>query len=105
MEKRFKVKSKKEFINEINEEEKNIRLNTFVVGGTALATITCLTLTGNAEIDVARRVGTLLLSFVSSKGLYDSSKVLYESMKRKTKLEDLFYSEFNEEYENRGKRK
>lgn len=103
MEQRFKIKSKKEFKKEMNAEEKNVRLNTFIVGGTALATISCIVLTGNAEIDIARRIGTMLLSFVSSKGLYDSSKNLYESIKRKTKLEDLYYSNFDNDFENRGK--
>ena len=59
----------------------------------------------NNELDFVQRCAYLLLSTVTSKGLYDSAKILNESIKRKLKLEKTYFDTYEEEYvEKRGRR-
>ena len=97
--KRYKIKMKRELENEIDSERKNVTINALVTGVAALGAITCFSLTGVNDAEFSQRVGTLLLGVASSKGVYDSVKVLTESLKRKAKLENSYFDTFGIEYE------
>ena len=97
--KRYKIKKKIELENEIDSERKNVTINAFVTGVAALSAITCFTLTGVNDAEFSQRVGTLLLGVASSKGVFDSVKVLTESLKRKSKLENSYFDAFGTDYE------
>lgn len=97
--KRYKIKMRKTFENEIDEERKRVTLNSFMVGASALATIVFALSVTNADLEASQRIGSLLISSISSKGLYDSVKILNNSIKRKTKLENTYFDTYNEEYE------
>lgn len=97
--KRYKIKQKKAFEQEIDEERKRVTINTVITGGTILATTLCALSVLNNELDFVQRCAYLLLSTVTSKGLYDSAKTLNEALKRKLKLERTYFDTYNEEYE------
>lgn len=97
--KRYKIKQKKAFEQEIDEERKRVTINTLITGGTILATTLCALSVLNNELDFVQRCAYLLLSTVTSKGLYDSAKTLNEAVKRKLKLERTYFDTYNEEYE------
>ena len=97
--KRYKIKQKKAFEQEIDEEAKRVTLNTIITGSTALATTICALSVANDELDFVQRCAFLLLTTVTSKGLYDSVKLLNESIKRKLKLEKTYFDTYAEEYE------
>lgn len=97
--KRYKIKQKKAFEQEIDEERKRVTINTVITGGTILATTLCALSVLNNELDFVQRCAYLLLSTVTSKGLYDSAKTLNEAVKRKLKLERTYFDTYNEEYE------
>ena len=97
--KRYKITKRKSLEHEIDEESKRITLNTFAVGATVLATTVFAISTINADLEISQRIGSLLMSLVSTKGLYDSVKILNESIKRKEKLENTYFDTYNEEYE------
>jgi len=97
--KRYKIRARKAFEQEIDEERKRVTMNTFVVGGTVLVTAACALITGNEDLEIAQRMGALLMGVVSSKGVYESAKILSESLKRKVKLEDTYFEKFGQEYE------
>ena len=97
--KRYKIKSRKSLEHEIDEESKRVTLNTFAVGATVLVTTAFALSVGNDNLEVFQRLGSLLMSVISSKGVYDSAKILNESIKRKTKLENSYFDTYNEEYE------
>lgn len=97
--KRYKIKQKKAFEQEIDEERKRVTINTVITGGTILATTLCALSALNNELDFVQRCAYLLLSTVTSKGLYDSAKTLNETVKRKLKLERTYFDTYNEEYE------
>lgn len=97
--KRYKIKQKKAFEQEIDEERKRVTINTVITGGTILATTLCALSALNNELDFVQRCAYLLLSTVTSKGLYDSAKTLNEAVKRKLKLERTYFDTYNEEYE------
>ena len=102
--KRYKIKKKKSLEHEIDEEAKRVTLNTFAVGATILATTVCTILTTNPNFDTFQRMGSVLMGVISTKGIYDSAKILNESIKRKTKLENTYFDTYNEEYqEQRGR--
>lgn len=97
--KRYKIKQKKAIEQEIDEERKRVTINTVITGGTILATTLCALSVLNNELDFVQRCAYLLLSTVTSKGLYDSAKTLNEAVKRKLKLERTYFDTYNEEYE------
>lgn len=87
---RHKIKSKKKYEEEIQEEKRNVSLNSLVVGATALASIVCFSVAFGGEPEFERTVGTLLLGMVSSSGSVMSLKSLVESISRKARLEDSY---------------
>lgn len=97
--KRYKIKAKKSLEHQIDEESKRVTLNAFIVGATALGTAVFALSVPNANLEISQRIGALLMSMISSKGLYDSVKILNESIKRKTKLEKTYFDTYEEEYE------
>lgn len=97
--KRYKIKQKRAFEQEIDEERKRVTSNTFITGSTALATTICALSVANDELDFVQRCAFLLLTLITSKGLYDSTKILNESIKRKLKLENTYFDTYEEEYE------
>jgi len=97
--KRYKIRQKRAFKQEIDEERKRVTINTVITGGTVLATTLCALSVLNNELDFVQRCAYLLLSTVTSKGLYDSAKILNESIKRKLKLENTYFDTYKEEYE------
>ena len=97
--KRYKIKQKKSFEQEIDEERKRVTINTVITGSAVLATTLCVLSAASDELDFVQRCAFLLLSGVTSKGLYDSAKILNESIKRKLKLEDTYFDTYGEEYE------
>lgn len=87
---RHKIKSKKKYEEEIQEEKRNVSLNSLVVGATALASIVCFSVAFGGEPEFERTVGTLLLGMASSSGSVMSLKSLVESISRKARLEDSY---------------
>lgn len=102
--KRYKIRQKRAFEQEIDEERKRVTINTFAVGATILATTVCTILTTNPNFDTFQRIGSVLMGVISTKGICDSAKILNESIKRKLKLERTYFDTYNEEYqEQRGR--
>jgi len=102
--KRYKIRQKRAFEHEIDEEKRRVTLNAFAVGATVLATTICGMAIGNEDLDFVQRVSSFLIGIITTKGIYDSAKILNESIKRKTNLEKTYFDTYEEEYEEkRGK--
>lgn len=103
--KRHKIKSRKAFEEEINEEAKRVTNNAFAVGVTGLVSIVCFSSLFNVDLDIAQKIGMLLLGVVDASGLVTSTKALVESISRKAKLENTYDIYYNiDEYSNSEKR-
>jgi len=97
--KRYKIRARKAFEQEIEEENKRVTVTTFIVGATVLATTVCTLAISNEDLELSQRIGSILLGIVSSKGLYDSVKTLSESITRKLNLENAYFDKYGKEYE------
>lgn len=101
--KKYKIKIRQSLEQEIDEERKRVTINTLMVGATVLATTLCAIQTGNQDLEFAQRLGSFLLTTISSKGLYDSVVILDHSVRRKIKLEDSYFDTYGEKYINEEK--
>lgn len=97
--KRYKIKTKKAFEHEIDQETKNVTINALVTGAFAIGTIVCFSMMNSEALEFTRKAGLFLGGVMGTGELYYSSKVLVESMKRKLKLEDKYFDTYGEEYE------
>lgn len=87
--KRHKIKSKKRYEEEINEEKRNVTLNSIAVGATSLASIVCFS-TAFSGIGLETTLSTFILGMVSAGASIPSIKALVTSISRKTRLEDSY---------------
>lgn len=88
--KRHKIKSRKKYEEEINEEKRNVTLNSIAVGATALASIVCFSAAFGGDLEFERTVSTFLLGTMSAGASVPSIKALVESISRKARLENSY---------------
>lgn len=88
--KRHKIKSRKRYEEEINEEKKNVTLNSIAVGATALAAVVCFSASFGMDFEFERTVSTFILGMISAGVSVPSIKALVTSISRKTRLEDSY---------------
>ena len=98
-EKRHKIKAKKVFEHEIDEENKRVTLNAITVGALSLGIVVCFASLGNENIELTQRVGMGMLGLVGSKGVYGSVMSLVESISRKIQLEEVYDFKFKDNNE------
>ena len=88
--KRHKIKSRKRYEEEINEEKKNVTLNSIAVGATSLASVVCFSASFGMDFEFERTVSTFILGMISAGVSVPSIKALVTSISRKTRLEDSY---------------
>lgn len=88
--KRHKIKSRKKYEEEINEEKRNVTLNSIAVGATALASIVCFSATFGGDLEFERAISTFLLGTMSAGASVPSIKALVTSISRKARLENSY---------------
>ena len=87
--KRHKIKSRKRYEEEINEEKRNVTMNTIAVGATALASVVCFS-TAFSGIGLETTLSTFILGMISAGATVPSIKTLVTSISRKARLEDSY---------------
>ena len=88
--KRYKIKSRKKYEEEINEEKRNVTLSSIAVGAAALTSIVSFSVAFGGNIEFERILGTFLLGAMSAGASVPSIKALVESISRKAKIEDSY---------------
>lgn len=88
--KNHKIKSRKKYVEEINEEKKNVTVNSIAVGAAALASVVCFSASFGMDFEFERTVSTFLLGTMSAGASVQSIKALVTSISRKTRLEDSY---------------
>lgn len=88
--KKHKIKNRKKYEEEINEEKRNVTINSIAVGATALASIVCFSIAFGSDLEFERTVSTFLLGTMSAGASVPSIKALVTSISRKARLEDSY---------------
>ena len=88
--KKHKIKSRKRYEEEINEEKRNVTLNSIAVGATSLAAVVCFSASFGMDFEFERTVSTFILGVISAGVSVPSIKTLVTSISRKTRLEDSY---------------
>lgn len=88
--KKHKIKSRKKYEEEINEEKRNVTLNSIVVGTTALAAVVCFSASFGMDFEFERTISTFFLGAISTGASVPSIKALVTSISRKARLEDSY---------------
>lgn len=94
-EKKFKIKSKIAYEEEIGEEKKRVTINSLALGITALSSIICFSSMGSSNLELSQKIGMFFLGMISSSGGISSLKALISSISKKAKLEgvyDIYYN-------------
>ena len=81
--KKHKIKSRKKYEEELNEDKKNVTVNSIAVGAAASASF-------GMDFEFERTVSTFLLGTMSEGATVQSIKALVTSISRKTRLEDSY---------------
>lgn len=87
--KRHKIKSRKKYEEEINEEKRNVTLNSIAVGATALASVVCFS-TAFSGSGLETTLSTFILGMISAGASVSSIKALVTSISRKARLENSY---------------
>ncbi len=103
VERKYKIKSRKAYEREINEESRNVVNNTLLVGAFALGSVLAYSAIGIESFDWAQKMGFTILGTVNIRNIAVSSQALASSIKRKSKLEDNYYMHYGKDNEERGR--
>ena len=87
---KHKIKSRKRYEEEINEEKRNVTLNSIAVGATSLAAVVCFSVSFGGDLEFERTVSTFILGMISAGASVPSIRALVTSISRKTILEDSY---------------
>ena len=93
----YKIKSKKTFEHEINEESRILTTNSLVLGLASLGTVIAFTAVGAESLELSQRIGSLCLGLVGTYGVKESFQSVMDTVARKTKLENLYNHYYGED--------
>lgn len=86
----YKIRSKKSYEREINEESRILTTNSLVLGLASLGTVIAFTSVGAESLELSQRIGSLCLGLVGTYGVKESFQSVKDAMARKIKLENQY---------------
>ena len=94
--KRHKIRSKKSFEHQIEEEKQNLINNAVVLGVASIGTVIAFASIGIDSLEISQRIGGFCLGLAGTRGIKESYEALVRSIAQKTKLERLYDFHYGE---------